>query len=389
MPSRFFKYSMFYTVGIVLAFFLGLLLLGKKNKTLADYLLAFWLFWIGGHVWLYSLFAGGTIYDFPFLLGLGIPMPLGHPLLLYFYTNALCRGRLPRYWWVHLLPMAGSYLYMIPFFLLPAEQKIWVFQHRGAGYEGFLFLISLWINVSGVGYTVFAQWLLLRHRRVIANLFSNQERINLLWLQNLIYGLALIWIAVLTGMDVFVYSGAVLFVLFIGYFGIRQVGIFTNPSDLQLAQTEFAETDFLQKPDTGRPAPPDSDQASDKRKYEKSGLNPETAETLHQELRGLMERQQLYKEPELSLTDLAERLDTHPNYLSQIINEKEGKNFYDYINSMRVDSFLKMAANPEYRQFTLFALALECGFNSKSAFNRYFKKSMGLAPTTYLNRNDE
>lgn len=391
---------MLYTTGIIIAFFLCLLLLGKRNKTAADYVLAFWMFWIGCHLSLYFLYSAQKIYVFPFLLGLGIPMPLAHPPLLFLYTAALCRGGLPGRWWVHFLPIAACYLYLIPFCLLPAEQKIWVYQHKGAGYEGFLFLVNAGINLSGVAYTILAYRLLRKHRRVIADLFSNEEHINLQWMQYLIYGLAIIWVAVLWGEDWLVYGAAVLFVLFIGFFGIRQVGIFTNPPALKLAREHYETADFPFSTDeaesppetefSGNPGPTDPEAAgpapySDKKKYEKSGLSPEAAEALHRQLQGLMTTRQVFRESELSLTDLAERLDTHPNYLSQIINEKEGKNFYDYVNSMRVDAFLKLAADPKNSHYTLLALALECGFNSKSAFNRCFKKATGQSPSEFLN----
>lgn len=387
--NRILTSHMYYTTGIVLAFFLCLLLLGKKHKTLADYLLACWLFWIGCHLWLYYLYITEKIFELPVVLGVSIPMPLAHPLFLFLYTTALCRGRLSRYWWVHTLPILACYLYLIPFCLRPDDQKIWVFKNKGSGYEGFLFAINIAIISSGILYTFFAQRLLLKHRRVITHLFSNQEKINLQWLQNLIYGLAFIWVAVLFGNDSIVYGAAVIFVLFIGYFGIRQAGIFTSPSAIQLAQTEYESQDpesgILEKSGLVIPGFADTTEPADKKKYEKSGLNREAAETLQGQLQNLMAQEELYKEPELSLTDLAERLETHPNYLSQIINEKEGKNFYDYVNSMRIDAFLKMAADPQNRRFTLFALALECGFNSKSAFNRYFKKATGRSPTEYLN----
>ncbi|MBX2892395.1 MAG: AraC family transcriptional regulator [Saprospiraceae bacterium] len=385
--------EMFYTVGIVISFFLCLLLLGKKNKTAADYLLSLWLFWIGVHLCFYYLFLSEKIFETPSLLGLAIPMPLVHPLLLFLYTTTLCRGQLPRRWWWHFVPILACYLYLVPFMLLPAEQKIWVFQNRGAGYEGFMTLISIGINVSGVAYTILAYRLLQKHRRVIADLFSNQEKINLRWLQYLIFGLAVIWVAVLTGYDPVIYGAAVLFVLFIGYFGIRQVGVFTSQPALEMAQANYDAPDFQFSSSQTNTAPmPAFSEKTDsellpteKKKYEKSGLTPEAAEALHQRLQDLMGTEQLFKESELSLTDLAERLDTHPNYLSQIINEKEGKNFYDYVNSMRIEAFLKMTADPKNRQFTLLALALDCGFNSKSAFNRYFKKATGQAPSDYLN----
>lgn len=386
---------MVYTTGIIISFFLCLLLLGKKDKTAADRVLAFWMFWIGCHLWLFSLYSSEKIYTFPFLLGLGIPMPLLHPPLLFLYTATLCRGRLSKLWWAHFLPVAGCYLYLAPFMLLPAAQKIGVYQNKGAGYEGFLLLVSIGINLSGITYTIIAHQLLRKHRRVIADLFSSPEHINLQWMQNLIYGLAIIWVAVLLNRDELVYGAAVLFVLFIGYFGIRQAGIFTHPPELQWVQAQYDSPELPfsdneteeNSPDTDaveNPGP--ADPPSDKKKYEKSGLTPEAAALLHGQLQELMIGQQVFRESELSLTDLAARLDTHPNYLSQVINEKEGKNFYDYVNSMRVEAFSKMAADPRNRHYTLLALALECGFNSKSAFNRYFKKATGQSPSEFMNR---
>lgn len=376
---------MFYNAGIILSFFLCLLLLGKKNKNAADYLLAFWLGWIGLHLLLYYLFISQKVYEYPSLLGLNIPMPLVYPPLLYLYTATLSRGGLPVRWWWHFLPVLGCYLYLIPFVLLPAGEKIRVFQHEGEGYESFMLLINMAINLSGVVYTLLAWRLLRKHQRVISDLFSNQEKINLHWLRNLIFGIAGIWLAVLFGNDTIVFGGAVLFVLFIGYFGIRQGGIFTHQPAIELAQASYDEPDFpvSQESNAGRVSTPAGvkDTTPEKKKYEKSGLTPEAAESLHQQLQDLMSGQQLYKDSELSLTDLAERLDTHPNYLSQIINEKEGKNFYDYVNAMRVEAFLKMAAQEESQRFTLLALALECGFNSKSTFNRYFKKATGQSPS--------
>lgn len=77
-------------------------------------------------------------------------------------------------------------------------------------------------------------------------------------------------------------------------------------------------------------------------------------------------------------------LNTHPNYLSQVINEKEGVSFYDYINGLRVDEFKRLVTMPENQKYTIISLACECGFNSKSAFNRIFKKYTNLSPSAYL-----
>ena len=66
-----------------------------------------------------------------------------------------------------------------------------------------------------------------RHRKAILNQFSYTEKINLRWLQFLIYGIAFIWVLVFASDEV-LFAGVVLFVVLIGYFGIKQPGIFLN-----------------------------------------------------------------------------------------------------------------------------------------------------------------
>ena len=93
-----------------------------------------------------------------------------------------------------------------------------------------------------------------------------------------------------------------------------------------------------------------------------------------------------FKDLDLTLTLLAKRLNVHPNHLSQVINTYEQKNFYDYINWLRVEEFKSLVVRPESQQYTLLSLAHECGFNSKTTFNRNFKKVTGLSPSEYLSK---
>lgn len=109
------------------------------------------------------------------------------------------------------------------------------------------------------------------------------------------------------------------------------------------------------------------------------------AATLHEKITVLMDTEKAYTESELSLSDLANRLGTLPNYLSQVINDKEGKNFYDYINTLRIEEFKRLIAIPENQVYTMLSLSYDCGFNSKSTFNKNFKKATKQSPSQYLN----
>ncbi len=119
-------------------------------------------------------------------------------------------------------------------------------------------------------------------------------------------------------------------------------------------------------------------------KYQKSGLSEEDAGRIHQALRQLLDTQKPFTDPDLTLTDLARLLSVHPNVLSQVINSKENKTFYDLVNERRIEEFIQRMSQPLRHQYTLMAIAYDCGFNSKASFNRNFKKYTGLTPTEYL-----
>jgi AraC-like DNA-binding protein len=118
-------------------------------------------------------------------------------------------------------------------------------------------------------------------------------------------------------------------------------------------------------------------------KYKKSGLSEVDLQIIYKRLTDLMQRDKLYTDPEITLGDVAQRLDIHSNYLSQVINTVLKKNFYDYINGQRVEEFVRLVGDPDHQHFTLLALAFNCGFNSKTSFNRNFRKVTGVSPSRY------
>ncbi len=98
----------------------------------------------------------------------------------------------------------------------------------------------------------------------------------------------------------------------------------------------------------------------------------------------ILEKQQLFLDPNFSLKKLAEQLDLHPNKLSWLINENIGKNFNEYINSYRLATFKVKALDPANSHLTLLGLAYESGFNSKTVFNAFFKKHEGMTPRAWV-----
>jgi len=99
-----------------------------------------------------------------------------------------------------------------------------------------------------------------------------------------------------------------------------------------------------------------------------------------------MENEKAYQETELSLQSLAEKLGCPPYQVSQAINDGMNKNFYDLVNSYRVEEAKRLLLQPKNRNYTVLAVGFEAGFNSKTTFNTVFKKFTGLTPTDFRER---
>lgn len=96
----------------------------------------------------------------------------------------------------------------------------------------------------------------------------------------------------------------------------------------------------------------------------------------------------LYLNPNLSLDILAESYNISSGYLSQLTNEFTKSNFSNYINELRVNRAKEMLIDNEYNNYTIIAIALESGFNSKSAFYNAFKREVKISPSKYKVKNN-
>ena len=98
----------------------------------------------------------------------------------------------------------------------------------------------------------------------------------------------------------------------------------------------------------------------------------------------LMEKDKVYLDATLSLRALAKQIDLHPNKLSWLINDMQEQNFNQFINAYRIVHFKNLALNPNNAHLSIMGLAYESGFNSKTVFNTYFKKSTGISPKAWI-----
>lgn len=120
---------------------------------------------------------------------------------------------------------------------------------------------------------------------------------------------------------------------------------------------------------------------------ETNRFNPETNINF-KNIQLLFENQKVYLDCELRITDVANRIFLTPNYVSKIVNENANMNFNDFVNHYRVNEIMEKFRKNEHQKKSIFALAQESGFKSKSTFQTVFKKITGKTPTQYLKEFD-
>ena len=129
----------------------------------------------------------------------------------------------------------------------------------------------------------------------------------------------------------------------------------------------------------------ESDQ--NKPKYAGSRLSGEQASQYIRRLQFLMESERLFRDPDLSLSLLAQRLNLNTSYLSQVFNQHLEKKFLDFVNEFRLEEAKRLLSDPLRSQSSALEIGLEAGFNSKSNYYRLFKEATGLTPIEYRRTN--
>ncbi len=335
------------------------------------------------------LYQTGFFESYPNLLNLLAPIDLFYGPLIYLYvvqlTTRTSSTRAKAIW--HFIPVIPGIVLLSPFYILGGDQKLALTEAVRTGTE----MVQSIPNISliEIGFTVFilgtvfqiGLYLVLSlrrlvvHRRAIQDEFSDIDKINLGWLRNLLVGFGCIFLLYLGdqffpdlwGMNVLgdmITLVAVVMIYAMGYLGLRQPQIFSQPLTSSIPVEGI-------------------EQEEPKSKYERSGLDKDTSEVFLQELSTHMEENKPYLDGDLVLPRLAEELGISPNYLSQIINEQLNVNFYDFINGYRVEEAKRLLNKDTGLRINVLNLALDSGFNSKSAFYSAFKKSTSMTPTQF------
>ena len=369
-------------IGFFMSLFLVFLLAGKKNKVLADKILlcilAVYALTIGGpYIEIYNRNNG---YPYPHLMNNAWLFLLLHGPLLWLYIKSLVieKFRIKSIHLLHLLPFTVYLLYhFFNFLSLPANEKILLTQNELFTTTGFFKIRGASIGISSIGYNIWALILLRKHRYNIENQFSNIENIDLAWLKTLVIASLVVF-----SVNVFLfninnyfhfagfyelaqiaYSFSAVYVLFIGYFGIKQANIFVD----------YQTVDITSIPPSAKQKVP-------------AVAENKVFEEIRNKLTKLMEQEQPYLDPELSLAKLSSLMKLKPEILSEFLNSILNQNFFDFINKHRIEEFKIQCLEKDKKHLSFIGIASECGFNSKAAFYRAFKKYEGISPSDYISK---
>jgi len=172
-----------------------------------------------------------------------------------------------------------------------------------------------------------------------------------------------------------------IYLLYSGYYTLRQGSIYElgeEPENQNLISKEIINKESLKT----------NIHVQNEEKYLGSALKDESKiQDIKTKLLSELETEKPYLNPKLSIYDIAEKLDINYKYLSQVINQELNMSFINFVNTYRIQEAKILLLKPDNQQYTIEAIFQMAGFNSKSSFNTYFKKQIGITPSAYRKQN--
>ena len=358
-------------LGVAQALLLGAALLTvKRGNRIANRFLAAFVIVIAICVGGATMATDRFIPQYPHLLKIQDPfMLLGAPLL-FLYVGTLIKGRARsgKKDLLHFLPFALSFLGLLPFYVQSAEAKLFSVGSYYDFWARWSAIRSVTLIVQFIIYLSLIAWMFVGYSRKLKRQTSPAEESALFQVRFMLATLTAIWVfgtlkfllieifpAYNTEtVDLLIPASLSLFVYAMGYLGLRKPEGLTGREELP---------------------PP--------RRYEKSTLTLERADTYVQRLLDLMKTQKPYMDSGLTLQKLAKALAISPHHLSQTINEQLNQSFIDFINAYRIEEAKRMLVDPEKKHYSILAVSEEVGFNSKSAFNTAFRRHANMTPSEF------
>lgn len=329
--------------------------------------------------------------------------------LLYFYIRELTSPKRSVFSWrqyLHFFPALVSVFLFMPFYSMGASEKIvdWArltlsLERMSLSKLNVLYGVPLLFVPQKIVYFILSYRLVTDYNARIKQSFSSLEKISLSWLRTVLLFVFFLFfvvasfscfatsLGIVREISYFFYLSIAGFAFYFAFKTILQQEIFSRIENAN--QAELIRNGEVAVPDASNSLPerlPDSNGVVSKGKYQKSLLTDQRTAEIAQQLIVLMDSMKPYLKPELTLMELAAKLSVSPHNLSQVFNCEIKKSFFDFINEYRVEEAKKFLSSPQYSHYSIFGIALDAGFNSKSAFYTAFGKHAGTTPSEFRKR---
>jgi AraC-like DNA-binding protein len=351
-------------IGMAQCLFSALLVFSKRPLGIADKILGFWL--LASSLLFIYLFLKKIYniegYVWPISLGLIIAFP--EFLVLYSKYITTERKKFNKRDLLYFTPFCIVLCIIFLYYIIePTNSPLYNIEYSYAIWPltalEYLFYVTLW------SYSIIAIYYVIQYKKQINQSYAfDSHRINLSWLLIVIVGYFITY--------------NLLMLIIKTYFeklDYEELLVFINGAQLISDKKSVVLSKFVIK-------------EADSNTYQKSGLKEITkVEENLKKLINCMNTFEPWKDNELSVTKLSELTGIPKHYITQILNDNLQKNFYTFINEYRTEYAKKLIISPKYSHWSIVSIAYESGFNSKAAFNNFFKKYTGMTPSQYKESN--
>lgn len=358
-------------IGIFQGLLLACLLIFGSTLSNASRILGAWcLFLALGYLGKF-ITMDGELNGFSPLIGFSSFFPALYAAFLYVYCrHALIDRAFTSFDLLHFAPCLLCYLLSIDFFLSPPEVKLaMVLKGFPLGFLGNL--TTLICFALGFIYLGLSARLIRKYQRQAKTTLAGFNPDIFVWLWAIIILDGLIWTLKLAGVIllpsmVLIILADVFVIVFI--YGIAMMQ-WRNPTLFKIEQLVAEPSDGV-----------DSFSIDDT-SARSGALDDSIRSGLLQTVKQHMQEKRSYLDNQLTLSRLAEAVDVSTHHLSEVLNQQEGKNFYQFVNEYRIDYIREQLKLDQSTK--ILDLAMTAGFSSKSTFNAVFKQFTGLTPSQY------
>ena len=367
----FFTFLFFYTA--LIGFFFALVINFLKNVKYSTKIFISLFVGINALFILeFVFFISNFKFRFPHTYLMTASMALWFGPLLFFYFKSLSENfRFQTKDLLHFIPNLLLVVYLLPMYSLDPSDKIRVMLHLDPSFYKSRYVIFILKMISLSVYAIMIGRLNYENKiwgdksqkslLVVNNWKRNVYRIFVSYvIVYLLYGLSSsgllgLSLSFLTYLMVGIMG---VMVFYISYMSYVQPSLFTN-------NLKHGGNIFISK-------------------YQKSGLTEALSIELKENMINLFQEEKIFKQSNLNLEILSEKIGTTRHNTSQIINEHFDMNFFELVNKFRIEEAIEIFKNDTNHNLNIIDVAFEVGYNNKATFNKAFKKETNLTPTEFI-----